>query len=186
MDIISAEAFDNIKEADRDSYDFAVEEWFSNWERPYDVITKEEFFLMLLKFSEFIWEEWDLNEKFVINFHTWDAKNRPSEWATDACIFVISEDLSDWKNPKWELIKEEAWMIIFKFLKDYPQFQTVWRIDKYKDGVKRAEWVSDLAKRWHDWILKNKIWNVENPQSGISRSEVWTILLKTYEILEEY
>jgi len=183
--IITAEEFDNIKEEDRDFYDFVVEEWISNWERAYEKITKEEFFLMLFKFSKFIWEDWELNEDFFINFSKWDVKNRPSEWAEEAYVFVVSEKFSAWENPKSFILQEEVWNVLFKFLKDYHQFQTIWRIDKYKDETVRVEWLSEWAKRWYDWILKNKISDWKNPIENISRMEIWKILLRVYEILED-
>lgn len=180
-----AKNYDNVPKYALEAYDFVSEEWISNWERPTEFITREEFFLMLFRFSEFIWEEWELTEGFKIDFEKLDVADRPSEWAADAYLFVVSEKFSNWERPKEFISREESWVIIQRFLKDYPQFKKVPRIDKFKDDVQRAEWLSDWAKRWYDWVVKNEISNWERPTDYIARAEIWTMLLRVYEILED-
>lgn len=180
-----AKNYDNVPEYAIEAYDFVTEEWISNWERPTDFISREEFFLMLFRFSEFIWEEWELTEWFTVDFDKLDVANRPSEWAADAYLFVVSEWFSNWERPKEFISREESWVLVQRFLKDYSQFQNVPRIDKFKDNVVRVENLSDWAKRWYDWIVKNKISNWERPVDHIARAEIWTMLLRVYEILED-
>jgi len=180
-----AKNYDNIPSYAIEAYDFVSEEWISNWERPQDFISREEFFLMLFRFSEFIWEEWEMDENLKVDFEKLDISNRPSEWAADAYLFVLSEKISNWERPKEFISREESWVMFFRFLKDYHQFQTVWRIDKYKDDTKRVELLSEWAKRWYDWVVKNKISNWERPKEFISRVEIWTMLLRSYESLED-
>ena len=180
-----AKNYDNVPEYAIEAYDFVSEEWISNWERPTEFISREEFFLMLFRFSEFIWEEWELTEGFTVDFDKLDIANRPSEWAADAYLFVVSENFSNWERPKEFISREEVWTVFFRFLKDYHQFQTIWRIDKYKDDVKRVDWLADWAKRWYDWVLKNNISNWERPFDFIARAEIWTMLMRSYEVLED-
>ena len=180
-----AKNYDNVADWAKDWYDFVVEEWISNWERPKEFISREEFLLMIFRFSEFIWEERELDEDFKIDFEKLDIADRPSEWAGDAYLFVVSEKISNWERPKEFISREEAWVILFRFLRDYHQFQKVPQIDKYKDEKVRSDWLSDWAKRAYDWVLKNWISNWERPKEFISREEIWVMLLRCYEVLED-
>ena len=161
-----------------EAYQFVIEEWISNWERSDCEISREEFWVMLLRFSEVIWEEWEMNEDFNIKTENLDIANRPSEWAEEAYIFITTEKISNWERPKEYITREELWTVIKRFCEDYEEF-------KKNKNTDKIDWVSDWAIESYYFVTTNWISDWKNPQKYVSRAEVWVMLLRCVEILEK-
>ena len=173
-----AKNYDLVPEWAVEGYDFVLEEWISNWERASSEISREEFWLMLLRFSESIWEEWKLDKTFDFWVLNLDVADRPSEWAEDCYAFVVSEHISNWERPKEFLTREELWTVLFRFFDGYEQF-------KLNVNTSKVEWLSDWAIESYYWVKTNSISSWERPWDYISRAEVWKTLLNCFEVLED-
>lgn len=157
---------------------FVIEEWISNWERPLDFITREEFWLILFRCLDILNEDWHMDNKDVIDFDNLDISNKPSEWAQIAYTFVVSEWISNWERPKEFTTKEEVLTMLFIFFKDYSQFKS-W------NNIKIDESVSDWAKDSCIWSVINWISNNKNLKEFTNRAEIWVMLMRCIEIIED-
>ena len=117
-------------------------------------------FLMLYRYSmDFLEEKWNLNVNFELK-----NNNNESDWAREPYLFIVSEWIDDWKNPKDFISKEDLWTILFNFFKDYSEFKS--------------------EKNPQKWCERNWILNSKNLSEDYLRINFWDSLLTCTEILE--
>lgn len=159
----------------QEAYEFMILNKLSNGERPRANISREEFWLSLKRFSDFIGRE-EVENLEEVDFASLPLDQKPSEWAEEGYLWVRAMDISNGARPKEYISREEVWTMLQRFFKDDESSQ------ENETSVHIENEASAWAKESQTWAMTYAISNGERPQDYISREEVWVMFERMYAI----
>jgi hypothetical protein len=159
-----------------EAYTFVVLNQLSNGERPHESIRREEFWLTLKRFADFLGKDSNASVE-TIDFSQLALDQKPSEWAESGYLWVRSMDVSNGARPKEFISREEVWTMLERFFKNEDNFS------QNSQDIKPEKSASSWAEKSQKWVIAQKISNGTRPQDYISREEVWLMFERIYKAI---
>ena len=159
-----------------EAYVFVVLNQLSNGERPHDSIRREEFWLTLKRFADFLGKK-SIKTLETINFSQLPLDQKPSEWAEGGYLWVRSMDISNGARPKEFISREEVWTMLERFFKNEDGFS------QGPGNVTPEDVASSWAQESQIWVMVQNISDGSRPQDYISREEVWLMFERIYKAI---